>query len=460
MPTTLTITCPRCNAIVNDDDRACARCGAAVAAWSDAGRTPLVLPGNPALSADMFRRKSDAVFRIAVGSTVGVGVLLGAWFFMREDEGPPPPAIALLAPQPRVVPDSEVIKPLPPIPTDADIAARTVPLTPPPVTEAAPVSVEPTRVAVAPVVTPPVSPPPVARAPVAVAPTPAPRPPVSRTQSAAIPARVATTPPRTTPAPAGAVAPGSPAPTSPVLRLSPLVSDSMRTGELLQIRWTVQDKGTGRPLTVPIEFTSTNAGVAIVDRAKGTVTARAPGRVQIIADGGAAGRFAVNLTVRPTSRLAVSTVPAETLQIGTEAARSLSTNTTPGRVAAPIVSAPTPAASAAPVRDAPRVDQLDADDVRSAVNRFLTQVRNGDTSNPGLVEFLGDGAGHRVSLVSPPATISASASVVRVTFEMRLTKFDGGGRPVTRVAPVSMDVEKRQGDVSTSDVAISPLRRP
>jgi hypothetical protein len=456
MPQTLTVTCPTCAAVVADDDRACGRCGAELAVWSDAGRTPLILPGNPALSDDMFRRTAGSLFRIGVGSAVGFAAVVGGWFLLREDEGPPPPAIALLAPQAYALPDTEIIKPLPPIPGVDAVVSDTVPLNAP----------------VAPPIERPVAPPPV----VAVAPTPAatPTPPTPaevRTPAPAVPqpARVATAaatpapsaPPSARVAPPPAGAPAAPADV-PVLRLARLVSDSMRTGELLQIRWTVQEKLSGRALTTPVEFTSTNPTVATVDRVRGTVTARGPGRVQIIADGGAAGRYAVGLTVRNTPRLAVSTVPAETLQIGTEAARSLSGNSSaPARVAAPIVSAPAPApaAVATPVREAARADQLDADDVRTAVNRFLAQVRNGDTSNPGLVEFLADGASHRVALVSPPATISASASVIRVTFEMRLTKFDGGGRPVTRVAPVSMDVEKRQGDVSVSDIAISPLRR-
>ena len=478
MPTTLSVTCPTCNATVYDDDRACRRCGADVAVWSDAGRTPLILPGNPALSDDMFRGKSASVFRIAVGSAVGFVAVMGAWFVMRDDEGPPPPAIALLAPQPRALADSEIVKPLPPIFADKAVAADTVQLLPPipavaPAPEPVVATVAPAPPTIAPRAAQVASATPAVAAPARTSTPPSASPPVVRSEPRTVAAatapvstaRPATAPPVTAPpqaAPPQAAPPqaATPVPAIPVLRVSPLVSDSMRTGELLQLRWTVQDKSTGRTLVAPIEFTTTNGGVATVDRSRGIVTARAPGRVQIIADGGAAGWFSVNLTVRATRRLVVSTVPAETLQIGTDAARSVSVSTSPARVAAPIVSAPTQAAVAAPVRDAPRVDQLDADDVRTAVNRFVTQIRNGDTSNPGLVEFLGDGAGHRVTLGSPPATISASASVIRVTFEMRLTKFDGGGRPMTRVAPVSMDIEKRQGDVSTSDIAISPLRRP
>jgi hypothetical protein len=475
MPTTLSVTCPTCNANVNDDDRACSRCGADVAVWSDAGRTPLILPGNPAFGEDMFRGKRGSMFRIAVGSAVGCAAVMGAWLLLRDDEGPPPPAIALLPPQPRVLADSEIIKPLPPIFADEARAADTVKLLPPipavvPVPEPVVAAVVPPATVITPRAAPPVitprAAPVVAAAPTITTPARTPAttpaavsPPVVRSEPrtvAAATAPVSTARPTTAPPVTAPPLAATPVRAIPVLRVSPLVSDSMRTGELLQLRWTVQDKSTGRALAAPIEFTTTNSSIATVDRSRGIVTARAPGRVQIIADGGAAGWFSVNLTVRTTQRLVVSTVPAETLTIGTEAARSTSVAAPPARVTAPIVSAPTPA----PAREAARVDQLDADDVRTAVNRFVTQIRNGDTSNPGLVEFLGDGAGHRVTLVSPPATISASASVIRVTFEMRLTKFDGGGRPMTRVAPVSMDIEKRQGDVSTSDIAISPLRRP
>jgi hypothetical protein len=258
-----------------------------------------------------------------------------------------------------------------------------------------------------------------------------------------------------------------------VLRLTPLVSDSLRPGELVQLRGSIQDRTSGRVLPGGIEFTSTNSSIASVDRRTGMVTGRVPGRVRIIADGGAAGRMALDLIVRAPTRVAVTTASPESLQMRSEAARSVSVIDAPSRAPAPVASAPvaTPPVVAAPVLTAPtptapatrenvRAGLLDNDDVRVAVNRFVAQVRNGGVTDPALLQFLADGAGHRAVLVSAPATISASANIVRVTFEMRLSKFDGGGRPVTRIAPVSLDVEKRQNEVSVTAVAVSTLRKP
>ena len=103
---------------------------------------------------------------------------------------------------------------------------------------------------------------------------------------------------------------------------------------------------------------------------------------------------------------------------------------------------------------------LDADDVRSAVDRFVTQVRSGSVQNAGLVGFFSDGAAHRAVLAGAPVTSSADGNSVRASFEVRLTKFDAAGRPVTRIAPVSLDIGKRQGEVRTSAVSISALRKP
>lgn len=207
-----------------------------------------------------------------------------------------------------------------------------------------------------------------------------------------------------------------------------------------------------------LEFTSADATIAQVDRRTGVVTAKAPGRVKIIADAGVAGTAAVDLWVRAAAPRAatVAAAPAESLQMRSEAARSVSTLVAPSAVRAPLVSAPPAAAT----RAMTRTDLLDADDVRSAVDRFVSQVRMGAVKNFELVSFFSDGAGHRVALAGSPATIGAGGNIVRVTFDVRLSKFDAVGRPLTRIAPISMDIEKRQGEVTSSAINISALRKP
>ena len=102
----------------------------------------------------------------------------------------------------------------------------------------------------------------------------------------------------------------------------------------------------------------------------------------------------------------------------------------------------------------------DADDVRTMVDRFIRDVRRDAVRNAELTQFMADGADHRVTLVSGPTIISTTTLGVRVTFDMRFTKFDSGGRPVTRVSSIAMDVDKRNGQPTSSAVAIGSPRRP
>ena len=231
----------------------------------------------------------------------------------------------------------------------------------------------------------------------------------------------------------------------------------------------MRDRSTGRELPGNLEFTSTDPNVAAVDRLTGTVTARKPGRVRIIADAGAAGETEVNLVVKakapPPTLVAAATEPQE---MRSEAARSASVAAASPVAAAPIVNAPAttpaPVTAPAPVAASPLRDRRDespsASDVRTAIDRLVGELRRGRANNLPLMEFLADGASHRITLLGTPSTIGASSNFARVSFELRMTKFDGGGRPVTRIAPVTMDVEKRDAVVTASEVSVGVLRKP
>jgi hypothetical protein len=456
MPVSLSATCPTCNGFISDDDRTCPRCGAAVSAFPAVERTPLILPGNPALSTDLFRKKISPI-PIAAVALVAVTMLFAVLYANSSDEPRSlqgPIASDVEAAQRKAAIEagmqqmarrdsasarndapSAAASALPPIPGTAEAAE---------IVAATPGASRP--IPAAPNVTAPTG---TTTAPPAIA--------ASQTVAPSIASRTPTpaaTPPATPTATPAAAAPGS---VTPVLRLASLVSDSMRPGELLQLRWSIQDRMTGRAVPAAIEFTSTDANVAQVDRRTGIVSAKTPGRVSIIADAGTAGESTISLIVHAsTAPAVVASALAEPLQMRSEGARSASTLGSAPAVRTSVVSAP----PISPSREVSRVDLLDADDVRSAVDRFVSQVRSGSSKNAELMAFFADGAGHRTALLGAPATIGAGGNIVRVTFDVRLSKFDAGGRPITRIAPVSMDIEKRQSEVTSSAVAISTLRKP
>lgn len=467
----LSAICPTCNTSIRDEDRACGRCGADVTVWPGVGRTPLILPGNPALSADEVRKRISPA-RILGGTAAGVAGLFFALYltsasepaeppllFSRGTTGaavadPPPVALeAMRPPEPatmqatpaaaapaNVAPDRPTLKPLPASIAQGEAEAVVVPARPTGVPGAG-AETAPPRTS-----TPRTAPP---RA--ALADAPAPRAIVASARNAVLPTNAA-----------------------PALRLSPLVSDSLRPGELLQLRWTVQDLATGRAVQADMEFTSSDASVATVDRRTGTVTARKPGRVRIIADAGLAGVSSLALVVRtpPTVVVALAS-PAETVQSRTEAARSASVlaaapalprtpQPSPLPTPPPVsVVAPPAAATLAPTPTPDsRRDQLPNDgEVRTAVGRIVNDVRGG-ARNAQVMEFLADGDGHRVALIGTPSTSSSGNNSVRVSFELRLNKFDGGGRPVARIVPVSLTIDKRDTVVTSSAVTIGALRKP
>jgi hypothetical protein len=244
---------------------------------------------------------------------------------------------------------------------------------------------------------------------------------------------------------------------APLLTLTPLVSSVLRPGERLQLRWTVTDRRSRRPVSgTRVEFTSADASVANVNPVTGLVIARAPGRARIIIDGGMAGERSIELTVRAPVAIPVASSAPSTEG---EVARTATTvPPTPTPMAAPVT---TPSPTAAPVvRDAPRADVPTSAEVRTVVDRFVGEVRRDAVRNVDITQFLADGADHRVAVISGPTVVSTSGASVRVSFTMRFTKFDGGGRPMSRVSPVTMDVEKRDGRPTSSAVVIGALRRP
>ncbi len=450
MSTSVATHCPDCKAEISPDLRSCVECGADVGQWPESQRTPLILPGNPALSVDVVRKRVS-VPRIALGSTAVLAVVGLVLFYMPEQESEdltrvvavatdadspssPPPANSAAASSPRAEAlvadslaafsygDTAVTRAVP------SAAARTVPV---PVRTSAPVASAPERRS--------------------MPATPAPRP--------AEPARriAPSTPRAETPRPAARVAaatrtpaPATPArPTvTPVLTLTPVVSTSLRSGERLQLRWDVTDRTTRRAIPrARVEFTSTDATVATVNATSGLVVARAPGAARIIIDAGAAGQRTVSLTVRAPA-------PAPTVAV---------TTPTPDLSRNPAATSPPPAATAAPAANPARETAgsalPDAAEVRTVVDRFIRDVRRDAVRNFEVTQFLADGADHRVTLMRGPNVLSSTGMGVRVTFDMRFTKFDGGGRPVTRVAAVTMDVDKRDGQPSSSAVAIGALRR-
>ena len=106
------------------------------------------------------------------------------------------------------------------------------------------------------------------------------------------------------------------------------------------------------------------------------------------------------------------------------------------------------------------MERPDAGDTRFAATRIAADVLEGGRQTAELAQFLSDGASHRVSIAANPTTVGETATGVRVSFELRVSKYDAAGRPVSRMVPVQMDVAKREGRLSMSAVAIGALRKP
>ena len=267
----------------------------------------------------------------------------------------------------------------------------------------------------------------------------------------------------------------------------------------MRIRGTIQDLSSGAVLPNEIRYSSVDPRIARVDARTGEVIGVAEGRVRIVADGGSAGKQSIDLLVqaipKPVAPTVAPTVGASARTSSTQPTVALPTtvqSTAARPIAAQIATAttqlradsaaarsaaaaravttrPVTPSSIAPVAStgsaiSPQllrdVVRPDAGDTRDAASRIASELLSGSHRNTELTQFFTDGASHRVSIVGTPANVGETATGVRVTFELRLFKFDAGGRPVTRFVPVQMDVAKREGNVSTSGVALGALRRP
>lgn len=482
MTATRTATCPSCNTILGDEDRICAQCGAVLNVWSVTPQAPLILPGNPALSDDDTSTGSSAIRRVSA-ALAAIAVVGGITFAVtREPAARDTTVVAEASPETDVA-DSASAMSSGVVATEAELSraraardsaaadsarAAKRALAVLPAIPAGNTPVRPTATA------------PTARAsvetPAPATPVPVRAAPVVATRSAPV-ALAAATPKVEAPL---AIAPTT-TPTSgpaPVLHMAPLVSSVLRSGDNLRLRGTVQDRASGRELSTPIRFSSSNPRLARVDSRSGMVRGIAPGRVKITADAGSAGRMAVELSVVPRGRPVVIAPATPKVVVPPKAAapaasRPVATTTASDRPTAATVAAPTtkPAISAplttvanspaavapVPLRD---IQRPDAGEVRSAADRFVADVKIGLRRNDELKQFFGDGAEHRAALLGAPTAITETATGVRATFDMRLSKFDAAGRPLTRIAPVTIDIVKRDGALNTSAVAIGALRKP
>ncbi|MES3033500.1 MAG: hypothetical protein V4813_05835 [Gemmatimonadota bacterium] len=440
MTTSSAVFCPDCNAEVSGDLRTCAECGADLGRWTESQRTPLILPGNPALSADVVRKRVSVPKM--VGGAVLTSVVVGSVLYYMPEKQVDDRQTAVAVAGPRMAPDANDL----PVSRDVELPPTAVPETAPTASAAAYSAGD---AAIARTVTTPA--PPVA-APIVTRPAPvttaAPAPAARVAAAPARPTPTATTPTTsvpTTPAPRPVASAGS------VLRMLPLVSNTLRPGERLQLRWSVTDRRTRRAVPARIEFTSTDASIITVNSSEGVVVARAPGTASVIVDGGAAGQTTVRIYVRaPAASQVVTVAPAPATEpprvTSVPPAPSTTTTNTAPPMTVPVLT---------PARDMPT-----ADEVRTVVDRFIRDVRSGSVRNFELMQFLRDGADHNVRLVGGPSTTRSTTFNIRVAFDLRLSKYDGGGRPVTRIASITMDVEKRDGTATSSAINIGPLLRP
>ena len=492
-----TVTCPSCSNIVNDDVRTCERCGAPVFAFRVASRTPLILPGNPALSADDTSTATPATKGVGV-SLLGLAVVGVIAVFVTREPGAREAAAAPNAELVSARAESVVVRPNSSVMSLVDSTAAAKPLAPVSTVVRTVVAAQPAAVPAASASAAPSSSAELGTEALVAAvnartnatralakAVPASGPARDTAPTAAPAARVAAAP---AVAPAAAlVAPAEmPAAPVPVLHLVPLISHTMHTGEIVRLRGTIQDLSSGKPLATEIRFTSVDPRVARVDARTGEVTGVAAGRVRIVVDGAAAGKQSVELavldqpkpvvapptaiavtprtsvpastTVAVTPRTAPSTSPSTAQTVATLPplrADSAAARTVSRTAVGPIASQNTSIAPQ-PLRN---VERPNAADTRTAVERLAAEIRSGSRRNGELAQFFSDGAGHKVSAPDSPATIE-TPNGLRATFELRVSKYDAGGRPVTRLVPVQIDISKRDGDVNMSSIAIGALRKP
>jgi hypothetical protein len=338
MTVQLATNCPHCLAAVEGGERTCARCGTEIdeaPSWSSAPKVPLILPGNPALSADVAPG-GGSLRRILIGSVAGATIVLVTLAVIHREGtstemAPQVVASAVTAPADSVVVDSASAS------SYADLmahdSARGVPIA-----TGAPMT--------------------------------------SSATSATLPL----------PANAGLEVP---------LSAKPALAAPVTTGS---------------------------------SRSAGTIAAA------VAVD---------SLPVLPATAARTGSVTAPTPTPGGLVAETQRTSVAPQ-----------------PVRDLPPPELPDATEIRAAVNRVAAGMRSGVYSSSDIRQFFTDGADYRIAPVQAPSSVADADGRVRVRVELRLTKFDAGGRPVTRIVPVSMDLNKTEGAISTSNVTLGAVRRP
>lgn len=505
-----TTSCPSCNSIIGDDDEVCAQCGAPVTPFRPVSRTPLILPGNPALSADDTSTSTTAMR--GVGVSLVALVILGATVIVATREPAPrtrevsesaTDSAAAVASAVDAGGDTATTSGAD-VRTDNLVAAVTARSAPSAVKAATPsTSAAATPLAAPAAVTTPAA----SSTPTAASVTASRAVETTRTRATApvtTEAIVQATPTRAASAPSSTV---DAAPATvvlvPVLHMTPLISATLRVGEIVRLRGTIQDLTTGRALPNGIRYSSIDPRIVRVDSRTGEVTGVAPGRARVMANGGAAGTQTVELSVLAVQKpivaptvAAVSPRAAPTVAAAVpRSAPSTSPSTSPSAATVAVATRPplsqsstvqiptatptvrvdsaaarsvprtaiTPVATAGsaiapqPLRD---MERPDAGDTRSAATRIAADVLEGGRQTTELAQFLSDGASHRVSVAVTPTTVGETATGVRVSFELRVSKYDAAGRPVSRMVPVQMDVAKREGRLSMSAVAIGALRKP
>ncbi len=246
MISVLSATCPNCKTIIGDDDRRCRGCGTGVSEWPHVDRAPLILPDNPALREDDLGESLSPMRML--GMTAAVLAVVSAGLYVWSTSAPEGPEFQLA--------------------TRASRAATGPAIRPAAVIQTLTREAEPTA----------------SPAPVSTVALP------TASLTAAAVRQAIPVPPKEPPAVATTV---------PQLRIVPLYFDSLRPGDLLQLRWTLEGRPKGGALPTDLEFTSSDVSIASVDRRIGTVSAHKPGQVRISVDAGTAGQSDVTLTVQP-----------------------------------------------------------------------------------------------------------------------------------------------------------------
>ncbi len=136
-------------------------------------------------------------------------------------------------------------------------------------------------------------------------------------------------------------------------------------------------------------------------------------------------------------------------RVATDSAPGVRATAAPAPAAPPPEPRTTAKTSAVPSAKPPELPS--ADEVRLAADHIVDGVRSGTERNSELATFLSDGASPKVARAGDVTISGDDHGVVHAQFDLRLSKFDAGGRPVTRMSHVTIEVLKHDG-VSTGHV--------